>query len=120
MSSRGQTNTVTNQRGGIRQVTGFSFPNSKAVFRSREREGELGLPPDAPVLEWGGPSNFAHSEGAGFEIKQSNDLREQGRQVEVKRITNPEDSEQYVDVEVIKSLTLLDGENKRHSWSFKN
>jgi len=103
-----------------KSLSGFLPYKGDAVFRSDPRNARgLGTDAGAPVLEWGGPSNFGPDNESGFEIK-NNSLTETSRNVAVKRVFNPEDSSQYVDVETIKDITFVDQEQQKFSYKFKD
>jgi hypothetical protein len=54
---------------------------------------------------------------------QDQEIEEQSREIEVKRITNPDDNAQYVDVENIKKLVTEQGEGAKYqksTYSFSN
>lgn len=58
-----------------------------------------------------------HPSNLGLQAVKVGNFTEKSRTKQTKRVFNPNDSEQWVDVEEITSLTLSDGQG--HSWTWK-
>lgn len=77
--------------------------------------------PEQAILTWGGPSSFAIPEGPGYEVTDGqNKLSEVSRSTSTKRVSNPDDPSQFVDVEQIDAMQLRDAGGQTHAWKFQN
>lgn len=90
-------------------------------------------------LRWGKPANFLRLVSGGVEVPEQPTLiviwpenseeeeteqeppplvyNEESRVVETIRVENPDDSEQYVDVERITSIVFRGGDGRRHQFN---
>lgn len=71
----------------------------------------------------GATKTFTESLSQRVTTYQDQEIKEQSRETEVKRVTNPDDSAQYVDVENIKKLVTEQGEGAKYqksTYSFSN
>lgn len=71
----------------------------------------------------GTTKTFTESLSQRITTYQDQQIKEQSRETEVKRITNPDDSAQYVDVENVKKLVTEQGEGAKYqksTYSFSN
>ena len=87
------------------------------------------LPPVQPVsdikpnivVEWGGPSTLiAKSIGVHDLNSGGKNWQEQSRQVHKKRVTNPSDPSQFVDVEAIDKMHFKDENGADHFLHMNN
>ncbi len=71
----------------------------------------------------GATKTFTESLSQRVTTYQDQEIKEKSREIEVKRVTNPDDSNQYVDVENIKKLVTEHGEGAKYqksTYSFSN
>jgi hypothetical protein len=79
-----------------------------------------------PVLEFGKDGStkvFNESFSQSISTYKDAEIKEQSREVTKKRIENPDDPSQYVDVELIKKLTTEQGKGKdykKSTYQFNN
>lgn len=79
------------------------------------------------VLQWGARMNAEVTtiQAVGFTVnwpddKTSDTSRERSRQVTTERVTNPEDENQYVDVERVQSIIFVDENGKIQRLIFRD
>ncbi len=76
---------------------------------------------DPPVLLWGKAQNFGNLDSdGGFEVEKSRNLTEVSRtSAPTRRVTNPADPNQWVDVDDIDSFQFLSKDQQRWWLQFK-
>lgn len=77
------------------------------------------------VLTWSARADVQVQTLPGMNVRmkedtRDTDLNELTREVDVKRITNPEDAGQYVDVEVVRTLTLTNKAKQKRIFTLNN
>src|SRR5438045_2143174 len=87
-------------------------------------------PPPPPfnvhsLLRWGKAANYATgpNTGGGFIVKKSNNPEkdnEISRETQTYRVHNPDDDQQWVDVERIKSITFQGSDGMRRVYTLKD
>ena len=77
------------------------------------------LSPEDVIVEWGDPSQLL-AKGIGITDLNSGNFHEVSRKTSTVRITNPTDSQQYVDVERIDEMRLKGENGQEARWYFKN
>ncbi len=94
------------------QRTGVSYPTR--IFDSTQK------PVDDTVLtpgKDGSTKTFNESFSERVTTYKDQEIKEQSRQTETKRIKNPDDETQFVDVENIKKLVTEQGEGAKYQKS---
>ena len=100
------------------QRTGVSYP--VRIFDPTQKVA------DDPVLTLGkdgSTKTFNELFSQRVTTYQDQEIKEKSRETETKRITNPDDDSQYVDVENIKKLVTEQGEGSKYqksTYSFTN
>ena len=94
------------------------FRSHKALRTDPRNAAGPGVDSSAPTLTWGGPSNFSFDAPFGFEVRNAG-YQEISRNSAVRRVTNPQDEDQWVDVEEIRDVTFKDQDRKLHNYKFK-
>jgi antirestriction protein len=100
------------------QRTGVSYP--VRIFDPTQKAAE-----DAVLAlgKEGSTKTFNESLSQRVTTYQDQEIKEKSRETEVKRVTNPDDDSQYVDVENIKKLVTEQGEGTKYqksTYSFTN
>lgn len=113
----------------------FSFDPNRPLPRDRASwSGATPVPEESTteestegVLQWKARTGMEVLTLPGLAVNLKEDdkdpdfnLREVSRQTHVVRVTNPEDPDMYVDVEVAKSLTLVNQAKQRRTFNLSN
>lgn len=98
--------------------TGVSYP--VRIFNPTGREAK-----DTTLMlgKEGSTKTFNESFSQRVTTYKDHEIKEKSRETEVKRVTNPDDESQYVDVEVIKKLVTEQGEGSKYqksTYTFEN
>lgn len=100
------------------QRTGISYPTR--IYDPTAKETK-----DAVLMlgKEGSTKTFNESFSQRVTTYKDQEIKEKSRVTEVKRVENPDDASQYVDVEIIKKLTTEQGEGSRYqksTYTFEN
>lgn len=98
----------------------FAYGGSRSSGSVQTSEGE-----EVPTLEWTARANVEVMTlaGRGFTVSlidESVEREEISRETRVVRIENPEDSNQYVDVEVIDAISFQDPNRSKRRYTLNN
>jgi hypothetical protein len=94
------------------QRTGVSYPTR--IFDPTQKQTD-----DAVLMigKEGSTKSFNESFSSRVTTYKDQEIKEQSRQTETKRIKNPDDESQFVDVENIKKLVTEQGEGAKYQKS---
>jgi hypothetical protein len=90
--------------------------------KARQGRQDPAQDPNTPVLEWSCTTNVESTtiEALGFKLDEVNEQTETSRSTETRRVFNPSDSSQFVDVERIKTLDTRGADGKRHRTNYSD
>ena len=100
------------------QRTGVSYPTR--IFDPTQKSAEDTV---LALGKEGSTKTFNESFSEKVTTYKDQEIKEKSRQTEKKRITNPDDDNQFVDVENIKKLVTEQGEGSKYqksTYSFTN